>query len=326
MKTKILTLLKSSDDYISGQELCERFGVSRTAVWKVMNKLKEEGYEIQSVPNKGYRLIGQTDILSESEIVSELTTSWIARPTYFFSKTTSTNIVAKSRLEEDGKSGLLVVADEQTSGRGRRGRGWQSPKGQAIYMSLALKPDFAPEKASMLTLVMAYAVCLAIREVTGLEAAIKWPNDIVVGKRKVCGILTEMNAEPDYIHSVVIGVGINANQTEFAEEIRETATSLYLESQATVPRARLIAKSMEHFERAYEQFLKNENLAFFMETYNDLLVNRGREVVVLEPKGNYEGIAEGINESGELLVKREDGTTTEVYAGEVSVRGIYGYV
>lgn len=326
MKTKILELLKSGDGYISGQELCGRFGVSRTAVWKVMGKLREEGYEIESVPNRGYRLVGRPDILSASEIASELHTTWIARPLCYLESATSTNQVAKTQFAKEEQNGLLVVADEQTSGRGRRGRGWQSPKGEAIYMTLALKPDFAPDKASMLTLLMAYAVCSAVREITGLDAQIKWPNDIVVNKRKVCGILTEMDAEPDYIGSVVIGVGINVNQTGFPAELCETATSLRLETGALQPRALLIAKTMESFEPLYEQFAKSQSLVFLKDAYNERLANCGREVVVLEPQGNYEGMAIGINDSGELLVKGSDGVVKEVYAGEVSVRGLYGYV
>jgi len=326
MKAKILELLKSSEDYISGQELCDRFGVSRTAVWKVINKLKEDGYQIESVQSKGYRLMGRQDVLSAEEIAGELTTGWIARPTYFYRSVTSTNLVAKSRLEDGDESGLLVVADEQTAGRGRRGRGWQSPPGQAIYMTLALRPELAPDQASMLTLVMAYAVCRAIRDETGLKAQIKWPNDIVVNKKKVCGILTEMNAEPDYIHSVVIGVGINANQTEFPEEIRDTATSLCLETGNVILRARLVAETMKYFETVYGQFVDSRSLGFLRDAYNELLANCGQEVLVLEPKGNYEGIAEGINDAGELLVRRTDGTVMQVYAGEVSIRGIYGYV
>ncbi|MBO6015072.1 MAG: biotin--[acetyl-CoA-carboxylase] ligase [Lachnospiraceae bacterium] len=326
MKTQILELLKSSEDYVSGQELCDRFGVSRTAVWKVINKLKQEGYGIESVQSKGYRLVGKQDVLSAEEITGELATRWIARPTFFLPTVTSTNVIAKSRLEDGEKSGLLVVADEQTGGRGRRGRQWLSPKGEAIYMTLALRPEIAPGKASMLTLVMAYAVCSAIRDVTGLDARIKWPNDIVVGSRKVCGILTEMNAEPDYIHSLVIVVGINANQTRFDEAIREVATSLRMEVGDSVRRVPIVTKTMEHFENVYEEFLRCQNLSFMRDDYNRMLANPGREVVVHEPAGQYEGIAEGINDEGELLVKRPDGGRTQVYAGVVSVRGLYGYV
>lgn len=193
-------------------------------------------------------------------------------------------------------------------------------------MSLLLRPKIEPSKAPMLTLVMAYSVALAIREQEELEVGIKWPNDLVVGTKKICGILTEMNAEIDYINYVVIGVGINVNVKKFPEELSEKATSLFNEQGKEVRRAVLMAKIMQLFEENYERFLKEQNLAFLQEAYNQLLVSRGREVTVLEPGHEYHAHAIGINETGELLVRKEDGKEEAVFAGEVSVRGIYGYV
>lgn len=326
MKAEILALLRANDSYLSGQELCRRFGVSRTAVWKVINQLKEEGYEIEAVQNKGYHLLHTPDVLSESELKSRMNTGWAGKNLHFLKETGSTNIDAKRCIENGEPHGTLVVADRQTAGRGRRGRSWESLSGTAIYMTLALKPDFAPGKASMLTLVMALAVAEAVEESCGLKAMIKWPNDIVVNRKKVCGILTEMNMETDYIQSVVVGVGINVNQKEFPEEIRETATSLALEKGTDIRRAQLIAAVMAHFEQAYECFLINGDLSGLKEAYEARLVNRKERVRVLDPQGEYEGQAEGITDTGELLVRRKDGTVTAVYAGEVSVRGYYGYV
>lgn len=322
-------MLRNSGSYVSGQQICSQFGVSRTAVWKVINQLKEEGYEIESVPHKGYRLSDSPDVLSVNEITSRLTTEWAGRNLYYFDETGSTNIDAKRYAEDGAIHGTVVVADMQTSGRGRRGRAWQSPSGSAIYMTIILKPDFLPDKASMLTLVMALSVAGAITETTGLEAGIKWPNDIVVNKKKVCGILTEMNVEHDYIQYVVIGVGINVNNAEsgeFNEEIRQTATSLKIEMGGAVNRAALIERILVHFERNYDTFVRTLDMSGLMETYDEHLLNLNTEVKVLDPKGEYMGIARGINETGELLVEKEDGTVVEVYAGEVSVRGIYGYV
>ncbi|MCM1160600.1 MAG: biotin--[acetyl-CoA-carboxylase] ligase [Roseburia sp.] len=326
MKTEILSLLRERENYVSGQELCNHFGVSRTAVWKVMNQLKEEGYEIEAVKNKGYKLLNQPDILSVNEIAGRLNTKWAGRKLYCLEETGSTNTDAKRLLEEGAPDGTLVVADKQNSGKGRRGRSWSSPKGTSIYMSIGLKPSYNPDKASMVTLIMALAVAKGIREQAGLAAFIKWPNDVVVNKKKVCGILTEMNAEPDYIHSVVIGTGINVNEQEFPKEIRETATSLFLEKGEKLTRARLVACVMEYFEQDYEKFLECGNLSGFLEEYNGLLINRGKKVKVLDPKQEWEGTARGINEKGELLVEDEKGQLVEVYAGEVSVRGLYGYV
>lgn len=326
MKAKILSLLRESGEYVSGQELCGKFGVSRTAVWKVMNQLKEEGYEIEAVQNKGYRLLRTPDVLSESELKSRIHTEWAGKQVLFLKETMTTNADAKRLAEEGAPHGTLVVADRQSAGRGRRGRSWESPAGTSVYMTIALKPDFAPAKASMLTLVMALAVAEAVTEVTGLEAGIKWPNDIVVNRKKICGILTELSMEADYIQSVVIGVGINTNQESFPEEIKATATSLYLEKGEKISRAELIAAVMKHFEHYYELFTQKEELSLFREAYEKRLVNRNCKVRVLDPKGDFEGTAEGITDTGELLVRLADKSVVQVYAGEVSVRGYYGYV
>ncbi len=328
-KSDILALLRNSRDYVSGQQLCTQFGVSRTAVWKAINQLKEDGYQIEAVSHKGYRLLESPDILSESEILSRLTTDWAGRTLHYFNETGSTNIDAKRYAEEGEPHGTTVVANMQSAGRGRRGRLWQSPAGSAIYMTILLKPQFVPDKASMLTLVMALSVADAIVEVTGLSAGIKWPNDIVVNKKKVCGILTEMNAELDYIQYVVIGVGINVNNNspeEFPEEIRQTATSLKIETGMQISRAALLERVLAHFEKNYDIFTKTLNLCALMEAYDARLLNLNAEVRVLDPKGEYTGVARGINPAGELLVEKENGEVASVYAGEVSVRGLYGYI
>ena len=269
------------------------------------------------------------DVLSKSEIASRLTTKWAGRNIYYLDETASTNIDAKRYAQDGAEHGTVIVADMQTNGRGRRGRMWQSPSGSSIYMTILLKPDFFPDKASMLTLVMALSVAEAITEVTALYAGIKWPNDIVVNKKKVCGILTEMSAEQDYIQYVVIGVGINVNNAgseEFPEEIRQTATSLRIESGTPLSRAALIERVLFHLEKNYDTFVRKLDLGELMENYGKHLLNMNAEVRVLDPKGEFTGIARGINETGELLVEKDDGEIVQVYAGEVSVRGLYGYV
>lgn len=253
-------------------------------------------------------------------------TRWAGQVIHYLEETGSTNDDCKKLMDQGALHGVLVVADSQTGGKGRRGRNWISPPGVSIFMSIGLCPDFAPEKASMLTLVMALAVAEAVEEVSGLSADIKWPNDIVVHKRKVCGILTEMHCKSERSYSVIIGVGINVNQSAFDEEIAATATSLLLEKGEPVNREQLIRKTVECFEKYYEQFLQTGDMSLLMAEYERRLVNKDARVQVLDPKGEYSAIATGINSMGELLVKKEDGTQTRVYAGEVSVRGIYGYV
>ena len=335
-KTDILALLRNSEDYISGQQLCDRFGVTRTSVWKVINQLKEEGYQIESVSGRGYRLVeGPEDILSQSEIASRLTTKWAGRKVYYYDVTGSTNNDAKRCGEEGDPHGTVVVADIQNAGKGRRGRGWQTLSGTALAFTIMLRPEFAPDKASMITLVMALSVAEAVEEVLkGAEDAvttIKWPNDIVLNKKKICGMLTEMTMTPemDEIQYIVVGAGINVNNAtpeEFSEEIRKTATSLKIETGRQINRAGLLEKVLLRFEENYATFLKTLDLSGLKEAYQKHLQGVGGEVRVLDPAGEYTGVSQGINDKGELIVVKENGERVQVYAGEVSVRGLYGYV
>lgn len=326
MKSEILRLLKESNTYISGQQLCEQFQVSRTAVWKVIDQLKKEGYQIEAVRNKGYRLIDSPDVMSKAEIESLMDTKWAGSNVVYYDEIDSTNNRAKEAGDNKAPHGTLFVADMQVAGKGRRGRVWQSPAGSSIYMTILLYPEISPLKAPQLTLVMAIAVAEGIKEVTGLDTKIKWPNDIVVNGRKICGILTEMSTEIDYINHVVIGAGINVNQDDFPEDIRKTASSLKMELGKQVKRSELIAAIMKSFEKDYEIFVKTEDLSGLQELYNSMLVNLDRDVKVLETGNEYEAHALGINKTGELIVRTAEGEEKEIYAGEVSVRGVYGYV
>ena len=326
MKEEILRLLRSADGYISGQELCNRFGVSRTAVWKAINQLKEAGYEIEAQQNKGYRLMAAPDLMTEAEIKSLMHTDWVAKEVLYFDTIDSTNTKAQELAEKGYPSGTLVVADKQESGKGRRGRSWVSPSGTGIFMTLMIKPDINPNNASMLTLVAALAVAKAITSVTGEKAMIKWPNDIVVNGKKVCGILTEMNAQFDYINNIVVGVGINVHNESFPEEISQMASSLMIEAGGKrFHRAQIIAETMSYFEQYYDTFLKTQDLSALVREYDELLVNRNKSVRVLDPKEPFDGKAMGITPKGELIVDTWESRKL-VSSGEVSVRGIYGYV
>lgn len=326
MKEEILRLLRSADGYISGQELCNRFGVSRTAVWKAINQLKEAGYEIEAQQNKGYRLMAAPDLMTEAEIKSLMHTEWVAKEVLYFDTIDSTNTKAQELAEKGYPSGTLVVADKQESGKGRRGRSWVSPSGTGIFMTLMIKPDINPNNASMLTLVAALAVAKAITSVTGEEALIKWPNDIVVNSKKVCGILTEMNAQFDYINHIVVGIGINVHNESFPDEISQMASSLMIEAGGKrFHRAQIIAETMSYFEQYYDTFLKTQDLSALVREYDELLVNRNKSVRVLDPKEPFDGKAMGITPKGELIVDTWESRKL-VSSGEVSVRGIYGYV
>lgn len=244
----------------------------------------------------------------------------------YYKQLDSTNTELARLTAEGVAHGTVVVADAQTSGKGRRGRGWESPAGENIYMSILLRPDCVPDRAPMLTLVMAYSVAQVLKEFGFSDVQIKWPNDLVLSGKKICGILTEMQLKDSEIDYVVVGVGINVNTSKFPEELKDTATSLYLESGRFFDRKNMVESVASYFEQAYGQFLETQNLSFLKEEYNNMLVNIDKEVRVLEPGNEYTAYAQGINSEGELLVRTIDGQEKRIYAGEVSVRGIYGYV
>ena len=319
-------LTEASGQYLSGETLAQKLGVSRNAVWKAVRLLQDEGFPIEAKKKTGYRLAQGVDLLTEESVRPYLHSRILGHPLYVYSELGSTNNTCKTLVRDHARHGTVVAANCQTAGKGRRGRTWESPADQNIYMSLLLRPEIAPVKAPMLTLVMAYAAAMALRECTGLDVQIKWPNDLVINGKKICGILTEMSTEIDYINYVVIGIGINTNIEQFPEELKQTATSLRIEAGHSIRRSPLIAAIMRWFEKAYAEFMKTEDLSGIQKAYNELLVNCGREVRVLEPKGEWQAEALGINNGGELLVRKADGSETAVYAGEVSVRGIYGYV
>lgn len=328
MKEKILKLLRQTDDYISGQDLCEHLGVSRTAVWKAVNALKAEGYQIEAVQNKGYRLTGVPDVLTEEEIGSHLDTSWAGCRVEAYERISySTNLRAKELAGRGAAHGTLVVADVQEGGKGRRGREWVvPPAGTNIAMSLLLRPSLAPSQASMLTLVAALAVRKGIQEITGLEARIKWPNDVIFGRKKVCGILTEMTLEEGEIQCVIVGIGINVNNESFSGDLEEKATSLAMEGGRNYSRAALVAAVMKAFETYYAELLADGDLRNLTAEYNSCLTARNETVCIMAPDGVWEGTSRGINAGGALLVEHADGQIEEIVSGEVSVRGIYGYV
>lgn len=326
MKTEILKLLRKANGYVSGQQICEQLDVSRTAVWKVIRQLKEEGYQIEAVRNRGYRIVEVPDVLTGEELKSLMQTQWAGRNIVYYPETDSTNLRIRELGDAGAPHGTLAVADMQTAGRGRRGRTWESPPGSSIYMSILLRPDIIPGAAPMLTLVMACSVAEGISDCENVDIRIKWPNDVIAGGKKLVGILTEMSTQIDYINHVTIGVGINVNMTEFPENIRDTATSLRLETGHKVRRAPLIAAIMKRFEENYAVFLKTQDMSGLMEKYSGMLINLDRDVLVLGAEDSYKAHALGIDRQGELIVRREDGTEEKIYAGEVSVRGVYGYV
>ena len=244
---------------------------------------------------------------------------------YHFETIDSTNLKTKELAAAGAIHGTLVTADAQHAGIGRRGRSWSSEKEAGIYMSMLLRPELEANKASMLTLVAALAVERAIAETLQCQPMIKWPNDLVLNKKKICGILTEMTLKGSEIDYVVIGIGINVNNKAFPEEIKQTASSLSIELGREIDRELLITEVWKQFAVYYEQFMQTKDLSLLKQQYENALINKEEKVKVLDPLGEYTGIAKGITNTGELIVDA-GGELTYVSGGEVSVRGIYGYV
>lgn len=250
----------------------------------------------------------------------------IGKHIYYYKTLDSTNTFGKILGKSKDAHGIVIIADEQTQGRGRLGREWISTKGDDIFMSIVLKPKIIPRLASMLTIIAAMAVNKAIRSMTNLPSKIKWPNDIIIHGKKVCGILTEMNTIEEQLEYVVVGIGVNVNKDSFPMELHNKATSIGLESGQTWDKNQLIVDILKEFEENYLEFMKCFNLRFLMNEYNKNLVNLQQEVRIIEHSKEQRGIALGINEYGGLLIKEEKGTIKVISSGEVSVRGIYGYI
>ena len=273
---------------------------------------------------ESYEEIVTDGIYNETTIADQIHTKWAGKTVHFARETDSTNLWIKRLAKEGASEGTLALAEFQSAGRGRLGRSWEVPEGTSVMMSILLRPKFEPQYAPTLTLVMGMAVAKAVKSL-GFDVSIKWPNDVVVSHKKICGILTEMGVRDGKIDYAVIGVGINVNIKEFPEEMVDKATSLYLESGKEFDRSQIPGLVMEAFEEYYEKFAATCDLSGLKEEYESILANYNQPVRVLA-KEPYEGVARGITDGGELLVEKTDGTIATVSAGEVSVRGLYSYV
>lgn len=343
LKDEVLQILLESKEYISGQSICECLGVTRAAVWKVIRSLRDEGYIIEASTKRGYFLKQEEDrdILNRAEIATLLNDKNIE--IVFEEVIDSTNMRAKKIAEEmlekkknvykktensdtQNLNSILILAEEQTAGRGRRGRTWISSPREGIWMSLLLWPDIGTNEVSSITLLASLAAAKAIKEREGIEVLIKWPNDLVLEGKKLCGILTEMSADMDGIRYLVCGIGINVNHEIFPAKIAENTISLRMYKGKKCIRKYLISSLVRHFFAYYQKFISSGSIAFMREEYESFLINKGREVKVLDAKGEYKAKALGINDRGELIVRKKNGSTLPVLSGEVSVRGVYGYV
>lgn len=318
----ILELFRKGEGFVSGEELSRHLGVSRTAVWKHMKGLKGQGYRIEAVPAKGYRLLAAPDLLTPRQVLEGLATRRIGTSVICLKQTDSTNSVAFKLAEEGAGEGTVVIADTQSAGKGRLGRLWLSPAGVNLYCSVILRPPISPLAACQLTFLSVVAVARAIEALTPLAPQIKWPNDILVSGKKVAGLLNEMNAETEKVNFVVLGIGVNLNMRsdQFGTELRHPATSLLEAGAGTVDRAQFTRTLLTELDRLYEIFLVEGEKPVRAEWLERSRI-QGRLVQVSTGAREFEGQVEGIDAFGSLLVRVPDGTLETVISGDVKLKG-----
>ena len=304
-------LLESGDAPVSGSTLGRRLGISRTAVWKNIQTLLGEGYDITVVKGRGYILKAVTKSPVPREILRGLNTEWLGREMSYFKETDSTNRVAKELARKGAKHGSTVVAEVQTQGRGRLGRSWESPPG-GVYMSIILRPDLHPSQVTLLTLLAGIAIIRGIKQISGVNAGLKWPNDIMVSDCKLGGVLSEMEGESEHVDFVVIGIGIDVN---FAVSVDIPTTSLRAESGGYVSITRIIQAVLEEFEVLYTDFQSNPT--GFLPEYKRYCLTLGRMVSAQGHHRSVTGRAVDVSENGSLLVELESGEVEEVVSGEI---------
>ncbi|MBN2853521.1 MAG: biotin--[acetyl-CoA-carboxylase] ligase [Clostridia bacterium] len=320
MNSKILDILYASSDYVSGETISESLGVSRTAVWKHINMLKKERYQILSVSNKGYKLIKENLPLNEYEVKRYYDGNMNL---IYMNEVESTNTTAKSIASELTKT-TLVMAGIQNKGRGRLGKEFSSDNDKGIWTSFIFKPEMEPAKATIFTLAASVAVCKTLKEKCHIDAKIKWPNDIIVNNKKICGILTEMSSEMDKVNYIVVGIGINLLQTEFESTIKEVATSVFLATKQKYERGLLIGSLCYNMDEIYSDIQNNE-LSKIIDEWKHFSMTIGREVRVIKAHEEFYGIVKDIDDAGRLILEEKSGKIEVFNAGEVSIRGIMGY-
>ena len=314
--------------FLSGEALSRELGITRAAVWKGIEGLRKDGYEIESKTRMGYRLLAAPEHLSADSIRSHLHTQVVGRTILCFDTLGSTNTFAKKQAAEGCEDGLVILADQQTGGRGRCGRTFESPSGKGVYLTALLRPNAAQMDVLPITALAAVAVCNAVEHVCGVRPGIKWTNDLVLNGKKLAGILTEMGIEGESgrLEYVAIGIGINVNhqKTDFGAAVAELATSLSMELGQTISRSALAVALIEELDQMYAKLGKafSEELA----AYRRDCVTLGKEVRILGSGAERRAYALEIDDQFALVVRNEKGERETIQSGEVSVRGLYGYL
>jgi len=322
MRENVLHILKNnSGKWISGEEICKLLSVSRTAVWKHVNLLREQDYEIEAQPRLGYRLSQIPDRLYPGEIRHGLATKMMGQNVFYVEKTVSTNLDAKEFAERKAPEGSVVVAEEQGQGRGRLGRSWFSPYGKNLLFSVILYPRVNPMETPQFTLITAVAVSDGIKKACGLSVPIKWPNDLLIDEKKVCGILVELNAEINKVNHLIIGCGINVNidKQDFPEEVKDTAVSLKEKLGVTVGRVELLREILYELEKKYFLWQK-DGFAPILKDYKKNCLNLGRFARITSGAECWEGVVEDVCNDGALLLRLPGGELKRFIAGEVQLR------
>lgn len=322
MQNKVYEILKNSQDYVSGQDISKALNVSRQAVWKSINSLKEQGFVIDSITNKGYKIIENPKNICKQIIEDTLETEFTGKNLEVLETATSTNDVLKEKGRLGCPNGTVVIAREQTAGKGRLGRGWISKKDENIMFSVLYRPQLTPMDVSGITPIAGLAVCKALRDFCKIDCKIKWPNDIIVKNKKLVGILTEMSAEFDGVQYIVIGIGINTDQKNFPDEVRKKATSIFMESNNHIDKNAFLVYLLKCLEDEFTKsdYRLNETN---VKQYKSLCATIGRNVTFFRGNHSFEGVAENINENGELLVRLDNNKLECVNSGEVTIQGIY---
>ena len=311
MKEKILQLL-NENNYISGEKLAKKLGVSRTAIWKQIQNLEKTGYKIKSIKNKGYKLIKRPDIPIETEVKQNLNTKIIGRKIYYFKKLISTNTFAKQKTLEKTTEGTVVIADTQTKGRGRKNRTWYSPYG-GLWFSIILYPNLPPERGMLITMAASVSVAQAIEEITGIKPVIKWPNDLLVNNKKICGILTELDAEIDKINYVIVGIGINVNN-DIRDDLESKAISLKEITASPIPRVDLLRYILKHFDKNYLRLQEPDYIRKLWFSYSKII---GKKIMIQEGENSIIGVVQDVDESGCLIINSE-GKIKRIVSGDLS--------
>lgn len=320
-RTRILDfLIEKQDTFISGHEMSEWLSLSRTAIWKHIEALRAEGYVIESQKKSGYRLMKKPDLLSAEEILAGLHTKRFAHSVHYEETMSSTQEIANMLAHNGAEEGTFVVTDEQTNGKGRLGRSWHSPKGLAISASLVLRPEIPPREAPQLTLLAAVSIVKGIKQATGLDCDIKWPNDILYRKKKLVGILTELQTGPDQVNAVLLGMGLNVNtsDSDFPSELRRKATSLRMEIGEKVNRAHLLQHILQEFEKLYDDYLQ-EGFRFVKLLWESYALGMGKIVQAQTLRGWLVGRAKEINDDGFLLLEDEKGEIHQVSSADIDL-------